>query len=62
MRNSSVEMSHYGPLLAFTLTIEHVTFLNVPAIKILKKQRTQTMRCETSASYKVSQRPPPDRR
>ena len=53
-------MSHHDPLLAFNLAIEHATFPILPTVKILKKEtHSIRMKGETSAPYKVSQRPPP---
>jgi len=53
-------VSHPGPLLAFNLAIEHATFPILHTVKILKKAPYSKMiRGETSAPYKVSQRPPP---
>jgi len=59
MRNSGSRVSHREPLLALNLAIEYAI---LAAVKIPNTQRTLTMRCETSAPYKVSQRPPPNRR
>ena len=53
-------MSHHDSLFAFNLAIEHATFPILPTVKILKKApHSKMMRGETSAPYKVSQRPPP---
>jgi len=53
-------VSHHGPLFALNLAIEHATFPILPTVKILKKApHSKMMRGETSAPYKVSQRPPP---
>ena len=55
-------MSHYDPLFAFNLVIEHATLPILTHVKFLQIKRTQTKRCETSAAYNVSQRPPPLKR
>ena len=53
-------MSHNGPFFVFNLAIEHATFPILPTVKILKKEtHSIKMKGETSAPYKVSQRPPP---
>ena len=54
-------MLHYGPLVAFHAAIEHTTYPILPTVKIIN-HNTQSMRCETSAHYNLSQRPPPNRR
>lgn len=55
-------MSHHDSLFAFNLMIEHATLPILTHVKFLQIQRTQTMRCETSAAYNASQRPPPSNR
>ena len=37
--------------------VEHTTYRILPPVKILTNN-TQSMRCETSAHYDISQRPP----
>ena len=56
MRNSGLDVLHYGPFVVFHFAMEYTTYPILPTVKI----NTQTMRCETSAHYNVSQRPPPN--
>jgi len=54
-------MLHYGPLVLFHFAVEHMTYPIWPTVTILKNN-IQSMGCETSAQYNLSQRPPPHRR
>jgi len=56
MKNSTVAVSHPDSLFVLNLVIEHATFSILTASKIRNTQLTQTMRRETAASYRVSQR------
>ena len=52
-------MSHHDPLFALNLALEHATLPRLAHARFLQRQRTQTMRCESSAAYNVSRRRPP---
>lgn len=62
MRNSALGMSQHDPLFPLNFANKHANLPILHAAGILKKQPTQMIRCETSAPYKISQRPPPGRR